>query len=82
MTLVLDLRIAHDRFGCSSDPNLNGQLHYPNDIDRSLNEDGADKIRKYRTDYNYNPPNVISFAGVHLAQTDRDQFNFRRTAFS
>jgi hypothetical protein len=26
--LVLDLRIAHDRFG-SSDPILNGQLHYP-----------------------------------------------------
>jgi hypothetical protein len=27
--LVLDLRIAHDRFGSSSDPILNGQLHYP-----------------------------------------------------
>jgi hypothetical protein len=25
--LVLDLRIAHDRFGSSSDPILNGQLH-------------------------------------------------------
>jgi hypothetical protein len=25
--LVLDLRIAHDRFGSSSDPNLNGKLH-------------------------------------------------------
>jgi hypothetical protein len=25
-------------------------LHYPNDIDRSLNEAVADKIRKYRTD--------------------------------
>ena len=31
--LVLDLRIAHDRFGSSADPNLNGKLHYPNDID-------------------------------------------------
>jgi hypothetical protein len=28
--LVLDLRIAHDHFGSSSDPILNGQLHYPN----------------------------------------------------
>jgi hypothetical protein len=27
--LVLDLRIAHDHFGSSSDPILNGQLHYP-----------------------------------------------------
>ena len=34
--LVLDLRIAHDRFGSSSDLNLNGHLHYPNDIDREV----------------------------------------------
>ena len=61
--LVLDLRIAHDRFGSSSDPTINGTLHYPNpnDIDRSLNEAAADKIRKYRSDYNNNPPNGISF---------------------
>ncbi len=52
--LVLDLHIDHDRFGSSSDPTLNGTLHYPNpnDIDRSLNEADTDKIRKYRTDYN------------------------------
>ncbi len=37
MPLVLDLRIAHDRWGSSSDPSINGHLHYPNDIDRSLN---------------------------------------------
>ena len=38
VSLVLDLRI--DRFGSSSDRRLNrnGHLHYPNDIDRSLNE--------------------------------------------
>ena len=62
--LVLDLRIAHDRFGSTSDPTLNGHLHYPNDLDRSLkrslNEAAADKIRKYRADYNNNPPNAIS----------------------
>jgi hypothetical protein len=28
---------------------------------KSLNEAAADKIRKYRADYNNNPPNVISF---------------------
>jgi hypothetical protein len=64
--LVLDLRIVHERFGSSSeywtsDPSMNGQLHYPNDVDRLLNEATADKIRKHRSDYNNNPPNVISF---------------------
>jgi hypothetical protein len=47
--LVLDLRIAHERFGSSSDPSIHGHLHYPNDVDRSLN---TDKIRKYRSDCN------------------------------
>ena len=45
MTLVFDLRIDQDRFGSSSDLNLNGHLHYPNDIDKSLNEVDTDKIR-------------------------------------
>jgi hypothetical protein len=61
VTLVLDLRVAHERFGSNSDANLNGHLQYTNDIDRSLNEDAADKIRKYRVDYNNNPPSAISF---------------------
>ena len=38
VSLVLDLRISHERFGSISDPSINGHLHYPNDIDRSLNE--------------------------------------------
>ncbi len=59
--LVLDLRIDHERFGSSSDPGINGHLHYPNHVDRSLNEAATDKIRRYLTDYNNNPPNVISF---------------------
>ena len=50
VTLVRDLHVTHDRFGRSSDPNLNEHLHYPNRIDRSLNEAAADKIRKYRVD--------------------------------
>jgi hypothetical protein len=60
---VLDLRIAHERFGSSSDsePSINGRLHHPNDVDRSRNEAAADKIRKYRADCNNNPPNAISF---------------------
>ena len=31
--LVLDLLIAHERWGSSSDSSMNGHLHYPNDVD-------------------------------------------------
>ncbi len=61
MSLILDLHITHDRLGSSSDPSLNGHLHYPNDIDKSPNETVTDKVRKYRADYNNNPPNEVSF---------------------
>ena len=60
--MTRDLRIAHDRFGSSSDPSINGHLHYPNDIDRSLNEAATDKIRKYHADYNNNPPSSVVFS--------------------
>ena len=46
--LVMDLRITHERFGSRSDPSFNGHLHYPHDLDRTLNEVAADKIREYR----------------------------------
>jgi hypothetical protein len=36
--LVLDLRLTHDRIGSSANPALNGTLHYPNNIDESLNQ--------------------------------------------
>ena len=58
--LVLDLRITHERWGCSSDPSLNGHLHYPNDLAGPLNEDDTDKILQFRADYN-NRPRPISF---------------------
>jgi len=81
--LVLDLRIAHDRFGSSSDPTLNGTLHYPNpnDIHRSLNEAAADKIRKYRADYNNNPPNAISFMPAIASTSGRLHSEFIRLLF-
>ena len=63
-----DLRIAHDRRGSSSNPSLNGNLHYPTDIDRTLNEDTVDKILQYRTDYNNHPSHVISLMPV-IART-------------
>jgi hypothetical protein len=59
--LVLDLRIANERFGNSSDPSINGHLYYPNDLDGPLNETAADKIRQYHVDCNNRPSNTISF---------------------
>ncbi len=61
VSLVLDLRGVHDRWGRTSNPSLNGNLHYPTDIDRTLNEVATDKILPYRVDYNNRPSLVISF---------------------
>jgi hypothetical protein len=79
--LVLDLRIAHDRFESSSDPSLNGHLHYPNDIDKSLNEAAADKIRKYRADYNNNPPSAGSIMPAIASTSGRLLSEFIRLLF-
>jgi hypothetical protein len=62
--LVLDLLISHDRFDNTSDPSINGHLHYPNDLDRPPSETDDDKIRSYRVDYNNRPSNPISFIPV------------------
>jgi hypothetical protein len=78
--LVLDIRLAHDRFDSSSDPTLNGRLHY-NDIDKSLNEDVNDKIRKYRADYNNNPPNVVVFMSAIAGTNGRLHSDFIRLLF-
>ena len=79
--LLMDLRITHDRFGRSSDPSINGHLHYPNDIDRSLNETVTDKIRKYHADYNKNPLNDIFFMSVIASTSGRLQSEFVRILF-
>jgi hypothetical protein len=65
MSLLLDLHIDHEGFGSNSDPSLNGHLHYPNDIDKSLNEASTDK---YRADYNNNPPITVSFIPLFLVR--------------
>ncbi len=62
MPLVLDLRIAHDRFGSGSDSSIDGRLHYPNDLDGPLNETAADNIRQYRADYNDRPSDLYSIS--------------------
>jgi hypothetical protein len=63
-----------------SDPTLNGRLHY-NDIDKSLNEDGNDKIRKYHTDYNNNPTNTVAFMQAISGTNGRLHSDFIRLLF-
>jgi hypothetical protein len=81
VVLVLDLRVAHERWGSSTDPTLNGDLHYPNDLDKPLNETAADKIRKYLTDHNNNPPNAISFMPAMSSTSGRLHSEFVRLLF-
>jgi hypothetical protein len=64
------------------DPSLHGHLHYyPSNIDRSLNESAADKIRKYRSDYNNNPPNTVSFMSDIDSTSGRLHSEFVRILF-
>ncbi len=79
--LVLDLRIVNDRVGSTTDPNLNGHLKYPNNFDQSLNDAAADKVRKYRADYNNRPPSVVSFMTVIVSTSDRLHGEFVRLLF-
>jgi hypothetical protein len=79
--LVLDLRIAHDRVGSSTDPNLNGHLKYPNNFDQSLNDAAADKVRKYRADYNNRPPSAVSFMPAIASTSGRLHSEFVRLLF-
>jgi hypothetical protein len=81
VTLVLDLRIAHDRVGSSTDPTLNGHLQYPNNLDQSLNDAVADKIRKYRADYNNRPPSAVSFMPAIAGSSVRLHSEFVRLLF-
>jgi hypothetical protein len=78
--LVLDLLIVHDRFGSSSNPDFNGKLYCPNDMDKSLNETAADKIRRYRSDYNNNP-NSISFMPAIVSTSGRLHSEFIKILF-
>jgi len=70
VTLELDLLIVHEHVASRADPSLNGHLLYPNDLDGSLNEDGVDKIRQYRVDYNSRPSNTISVCLLLLVRLD------------
>jgi hypothetical protein len=79
--LVLDLRIVHDRVGSTTDPTLNRHLRYPNNLDQSLNDTAADKIRKYRADYNNRPPSAVSFMPAIARTSGRLHNEFVRLLF-
>ncbi len=81
VSLVLDLRIPHDRVGSSTDPTLNGHLKYPNNSDQSLNDTATDKVRKYRSDYNNNPSNTVSFMATIVSTSGRLHSEFVRLLF-
>jgi hypothetical protein len=79
--LVLDLRMTHDRVDSSVDPDLNGQLRYPSNLDQSLNDTTPDKLRKYRVDYNFNPPRGVGFMSVIPSTSGRLHREFIRILF-
>jgi hypothetical protein len=84
VSLVMDLRIPHDRVGSSADPSLNGHLKYRNNLDQSLNDASdasADKIRKYRADYNNRPSSPVSFMPAIASTSGRLHSEFVRLLF-
>jgi hypothetical protein len=80
--LVLDLRIAHERWEVALTLVLNGHLHCPNDVDRPLNEAAVAKIRQYRADFfNNRPSNAISFMPAIASTSGRLHCEFVRLLF-
>ena len=67
--------------GSSADPTLNGHLKYPNNLDQSLNDAAAEKIRKYRADYNNRPPSAVSFMPAIASTSGRLHSEFVRLLF-
>ncbi len=81
VSLVLDLRVAHDRVVSSTDPGLNGHVRYPNNLDQFLNDTTGDKIRRYRADYSNNPPRGIGFIPSIVSTSGRLHSEFIRILF-
>ena len=73
VALVLSINKKH--------PVLNGHLRYPNNLDQSLNDTAADKIRKYRADYNFNPSRGVGFMSVIASTSGRFHSEFIRILF-
>ena len=54
---------------------------YPNNLDQSLNDTAADKIRKYRADYNNRPLSAVSFMPAIASTSGRLHSEFVRLLF-
>ena len=81
MSLVLDLRVPHDRVDRSADPTLNGHLRYSNNLDQSLHDVDPDKTRRYRTDYINNPTRGVGFMTSITSTSGRLHSEFIRILF-
>jgi hypothetical protein len=80
-SLVLDLRVPHDRVDSSADPNLIGHLRYPNNLDQSLNDTTPDELRKYRADCIFNPSRGVGFMPSIASTSGRLHSEFIRILF-
>ena len=80
-SLVLALRIACEGWGSTSNPSLNVNLHYPTDIDRTLNESSADKVLQYRAHFSNCPSHAIAFMTVIGSTSGRLHGKFVRLLF-
>ncbi len=82
MSLVVDLRIVHERFGSSSDPSLHGHLH--TDIVCTSGRLHGEFFRLqdlFLQSHRETDP-LFAASGVQQAQHDRGLFHFLRTVFS
>ncbi len=72
---------SNDRVDSSDDPPLNGHLRYPNNLDQSLNDTSTDKLRKYRSDKNFNSPRGVGFIPSMTGTSVRLHSEFIRILF-
>ncbi len=79
--LANEVQHQRHRVGSSADPTLNGHVKYANNLDQSLNDAAADKIRKYRADYNNRPASAVSFMPAIASTSGRLHSEFVRLLF-
>jgi hypothetical protein len=78
MLLVVDLRIAHDRFGSSSDPSL---VSFIPAIPSTSGKLHSEFIRLLFLQSHRETDRFFAASGVHLVQSSSGLFHFRRAAF-
>ena len=79
--MVLDLSIAHDRFGSSSHVQQNGCLSHPQDLDARLRIAAQRKIAAYQQQYADRGNQNISFLPVIVRTSTRMHGDFLRLLF-